>query len=216
MQKLGGHGLPLFSYSYLKLTICLILLKKHDANDLADPHSIKDVCHIWTLWWALLTIVSLWLSGWASGHRIQSSGVQFLLHGDLEFFSSSHACDKTWKHLSPFLYQAQNLPSSSFYLLIISNNLFHSLSAFVLAPTYLSPLVKLLFSFQSARKKRNRKKQAKTNDPETLDVAVIKENNEKVSQLNQNSLEGIVHEMEIREIFRLCKGNKKPSKIILH
>ena len=92
-------------------------------------------------------------------------------------------------------------------------NLFHSLSAFVLALTYLSPLVKLLFSFQSARKKRNRKKQAKTNDPETSDVAVIKENNEKVSQLNQNSLEGIVHVMEI---FRLCKGNKKPSKIILH
>ena len=76
--------------------------------------------------------------------------------------------------------------------------------------------MKLLFSFQSARKKRNRKKQAKTNDPETSDVAVIKENNEKVSQLNQNSLEGIVHVMEIKEIFRLCKGNKKPSKIILH
>ena len=131
----------------------------------------------------------------------------------LRIFSSSHACDKTWKHLSPFLYQAQNLPSSLFYLLI---NLFHSLSAFVLAPIYLSPLVKLLFSLQNAKKKRNRKKQAKTNDPETSDVAVIKENNEKVSQLNQNSLEGIVHVMEIKEIFRLCKGNKKPSKIILH
>ena len=39
-----------FSISLLssKLTISLFLFSKHDTNDIADPSSIQDACHIRT------------------------------------------------------------------------------------------------------------------------------------------------------------------------
>ena len=82
MQKVGGHGLPLFSYSYLKLTICLILLKKHDANDLADLSQYTR-CVSYMNFVMGLAHYSVSVAQWLS---IRAQNPKFLLRGDLEFF----------------------------------------------------------------------------------------------------------------------------------
>ena len=51
-------------------------------------------------------------------HRsAESEGLKFSPSWGLNF-SLSHARDKTKKHLSPFLYRAQNLPTLLFHLLM--------------------------------------------------------------------------------------------------
>ena len=81
---------------------------------------IVAVCRtgvIYELLWSIEVyshLESLWLSSRASEHGIRSSTVRFPMR--TQNFSSSHARDKMKKHLSLFLYWAQNLTIFLFLL----------------------------------------------------------------------------------------------------
>ena len=107
-----------FSISWLssKFTIFLFLFSKHDTNDLADPSSMQDACHIRTSWWPYLpyslfdSVVEHW--------KVESEGLRVL----------SHTHDKMKKPLSLFPDWAQNLPSFLSYLLFCCSCLFGIIS----------------------------------------------------------------------------------------
>ena len=92
----------------LKLTIFLFLFSKHDTNDIADPSSMQDACHVRTSWWPYLpyslfdSVVEHW--------KVESEGLRVL----------SHTHDKMKKPLSLFPDWAQNLS----YLLFCCSCLF--------------------------------------------------------------------------------------------
>ena len=104
------------------LTISLIHLSyyiyKHDAIDIADPNSMQDGYH--ELRNRPRSLESLWLSSRASECGILRSEVRFLMRTQNVFFVPRSLQDK--KHLSLFLYRAQNLPSLLFcYVLLLVN-----------------------------------------------------------------------------------------------
>ena len=89
---------------------------------------ILAVCRtrvMWTSQWTLLTVESLWLSDRASEHGIRGTEVRFLIGTQNFFFVSRLWQDE--KHLSPVLYQAQNLVSFLFYLQGIDYSIIFSL-----------------------------------------------------------------------------------------
>ena len=100
----------IFLYSYS--------IYKHDAIDVADPNSMQDGYH--ELRNRPRSLESLWLSGRASECGILRSEVWFLMGTQNFFFVPSSWQDK--KHLSLFLYRAQNLLSLLFcYVLLLVN-----------------------------------------------------------------------------------------------
>ena len=100
------------------LTISLYSIYKHDPMDIADPNSMQDGYH--ELRNRPRSLENLWLSGRASECRILSSEVRFLMGTQNFFFVPRSWQDK--KHLSLFLYRAQNLPSLLFcYVLLLVN-----------------------------------------------------------------------------------------------
>ena len=64
-----------------------------------------------------------WQDDTGSRHRKKKSESSWGIepHGDSEFFSLSHARDKTKKHPPLFLYRAQNLLSSAYYIYEVIN-----------------------------------------------------------------------------------------------
>ena len=96
----------IFRYFFTKLKTFYLSysIYKHDAIDIADPSSMQDACYMTSL-----TVESLWLSGRAS--EVWGS----IPCGDSEFFLCPKLVTRR-KHLSLFLYRAQNLPSLLFYL----------------------------------------------------------------------------------------------------
>ena len=101
--------------NYKGRSICVLASSDVDsAMDIADPSSIQAACHIWSSWWASLAVESLWLSDRASESGIQRSEVRFLMGTQNLFFVLCWWEDK--RHISLFLYQAQNLPSLLIYL----------------------------------------------------------------------------------------------------
>ena len=70
------------------------MLKK--KQDITDPNSMQDACHIRTLKWALLNIESLWL------RSAESEGLRFDSSEERRIFSSFYACDRT-KNIFPYI-----------------------------------------------------------------------------------------------------------------
>ena len=91
-------------------------IHKDDAIDIAYASSMQDVCHM-NFVIDLVTTESLWLSGRAMDCGIRRSEVWFLM-GTQNFFFAPYSWQEE-KHLSPFLFWAQNLPSLLFYLLLV-------------------------------------------------------------------------------------------------
>ena len=111
-------NISLYFFTELKSYHLSYSIYKHDAIDIADPNSMQDGYH--ELRNRPRSLESLWLSSRASECRIRRSQVRFLM-GTQNFFFVPRSWQDN-KHLSLFLYRAQNLPSLLFcYVLLLVN-----------------------------------------------------------------------------------------------
>ena len=98
-----------------KRNVCRYVdIYKHRAFDIADRHccSLQDVCHMNFV--IDLAHRGVSVAQWLEHRSAESEGCRLDSSWRLRIFSLSHARDKTKKHLSPFLYLAQNLLSLLF------------------------------------------------------------------------------------------------------
>ena len=98
-----------------KRNVCRYVdIYKHHAFDIADRHccSLQDVCHMNFV--IDLAHRGVSVAQWLEHRSAESEGCRLDSSWRLRIFSLSHARDKTKKHLSPFLYLAQNLLSLLF------------------------------------------------------------------------------------------------------
>ena len=108
-------GIEPQTFGFRAPILSLISIHKHDSIDIADPSSMQDVCHMnfvinLTHW---RVSVAQWYSIGARTFA-ESEGLRFHSSWGLKTFFHSQLWEYA-KHLSLFLYRAQNLPSLLFY-----------------------------------------------------------------------------------------------------
>ena len=85
-----------------KLTIFLFLFSKHDTNDIADPSSMQDACHIRTSWWPYLlySLFDLVVEHW----KVESEGLRVLSHTHDKMKKTSFSTELKIYQLSYHIY----------------------------------------------------------------------------------------------------------------